>query len=154
LAIFSFILVTSLYLERRVDTHIRFLIRYVAYPYLAGLPLTGLWVLAHECGHGGFSSNNFVAHSVGWIIHSALMSPYFAWRSSHGRHHQFANNMSVDLNYVPPQREEYHELFRSNIDLEHLVEDAPVVVLLRILLQQLIGWPWVSNLQSFFFPRF
>ncbi|KAI1338333.1 fatty acid desaturase-domain-containing protein [Xylariaceae sp. FL0016] len=118
------------------------LIRLVVYPFLASLPLTGLWVLAHECGHGAFSSNSFLANSVGLIIHAALLTPYYAWRSSHGRHHQFANNISTDLNYVPPTRDEYGELFRGKVDLDELVEDAPVVVLLRIILQQVIGWPW------------
>jgi bifunctional Delta-12/omega-3 fatty acid desaturase len=75
-------------------------------------------------------------------LHSALLNPYFSWRSSHGRHHQFANNISTDLNYVPPMREEYKELFRGKIDLDHLVEDVPLVVLLRIVFQQAIGWPW------------
>jgi bifunctional Delta-12/omega-3 fatty acid desaturase len=145
LAIFCGILALALYLERRLgDDHqlARLLVCYIVYPCMAGLPLTGLWVLAHECGHGAFSTSTVVANSVGWTIHSALMSPYFSWRSSHGRHHQFANNMATDLNYVPPARDEYSELFRGRVDLEHLAEDAPVVVLLRILLQQLIGWPW------------
>ncbi|KAI1881384.1 hypothetical protein JX265_000210 [Neoarthrinium moseri] len=140
--IFSGLLTGALYLADQSDGYARLLLCYVAYPCLAGLPLTGLWVLAHECGHGAFSANSFIANLVGWVLHSALLNPYFAWRSSHGRHHQFANNISTDLNYVPPMRQEYSELFRGRVDLDHLVEDAPVVVLLRIIFQQAIGWPW------------
>ncbi|KAH8681287.1 fatty acid desaturase-domain-containing protein [Xylariales sp. PMI_506] len=142
LAIFLALLATALHLQGRLDYIPRVVVCYLVYPYLAGLPLTGLWVLAHECGHGAFSTSPAVANSVGWVIHSALMSPYFSWRSSHGRHHQFANNIATDLNYVPPVRDEYRELFRGKIDLDHLVEDAPWVVLARIVFQQLIGWPW------------
>jgi hypothetical protein len=152
LAIFLILLSGTLYLKEKVNSHTRFLICYIIYPYLAGLPLTGLWVLAHECGHGAFSTSSVVTHSVGWTIHSALMSPYFAWRSSHGRHHQFANNIAIDLNYVPPQKDEYSELFRGKVDLDHFVQDAPVVVLLRIVFQQIIGWPWVSNFSSYIPP--
>jgi hypothetical protein len=53
-----------------------------------------------------------------------------------------------DHNYVPPVREEYRELFRGKIDLDHLTADAPVVVLLRIVLQQLIGWVRAPPLDS------
>lgn len=97
-AIFLALLQAALHLEARLSDTPRVLLCYAVYPYLAGLPLTGLWVLAHECGHGAFSANKLVAHPVGFVIHSALMSPYFAWRSSHGRHHQFANNLETDLN--------------------------------------------------------
>ncbi|ORY65516.1 fatty acid desaturase-domain-containing protein [Pseudomassariella vexata] len=140
--IFVALLATALSLENRVDRITGLLIRYVVYPFLAGLPLTGLWVLAHECGHGAFSRNKTIASSVGFVLHSALMSPYFAWQSSHARHHQYANHMTKDLNYVPPLRQEYSELFRSKIHLDDMIEDAPVVVLLRIVIQQVIGWPW------------
>lgn len=146
LSILVGLLAAALWLDGHLDDYgygyARPIIRYVVYPSLAGLPLTGLWVLAHEAGHGAFSSNSLVAHSVGWVLHSALLNPYFSWRSSHGRHHQFANNISTDLNYVPPMRDEYTELFRGKIDLEHLVEDAPLYVLTRIVFQQAIGWPW------------
>jgi hypothetical protein len=49
---------------------------------------------------------------------------------------------------VPPVREEYHELFRGKIDLDHLTADAPVVVLLRVVLQQVIGWVRVDALRT------
>ncbi|KAI0024877.1 fatty acid desaturase-domain-containing protein [Xylariomycetidae sp. FL0641] len=140
--IFLAILYGTLWLAGRLGYWSSLVLRVVAYPYLASLPLTGFWVLAHECGHGAFSPKPGVEHTVGFVLHSALLAPYFAWRSSHARHHQFANNMSTDLNYVPPARTEYRELLRGKIDLDHMAEDAPVVVFLRILLQQLIGWPW------------
>ncbi|KAK9422346.1 hypothetical protein SUNI508_04702 [Seiridium unicorne] len=145
LVIFGSLLAITLQLDKHLEHKYyaaRILLRYVVYPCLAGIPLTGLWVLAHEAGHGAFSTNNVFANFVGWVLHSSLMNPYFSWRSSHGRHHQFANNMATDLNYVPPVREEYSELIRGKVDLDHLVEDAPLVVLIRIVVQQLIGWPW------------
>ncbi|KAI1253551.1 hypothetical protein MGN70_005761 [Eutypa lata] len=153
LAVFLALLAGALALESRLAAAhypwARFLVCYGAYPFLASVALTGLWVLAHECGHGSFAPGQpLVANSVGFAVHSALMLPYFAWRSSHARHHQFANNVATDLNYVPPTKAEYRELLRGSVsasadlDVDHLVEDAPAVVLLRIVLQQLVGWPW------------
>ncbi|KAI0392127.1 fatty acid desaturase-domain-containing protein [Xylariaceae sp. FL0594] len=153
----------ALYLEEvyRPNAYLGFLLRYVAFPYAAGIAMTGLWVLAHEAGHGAFSTNKKLADTVGFVIHSALMSPYFAWQSSHARHHQYANNISIDLNYVPPSHEEYRTLFRGkkqqqqqvapnneggahdhDHDHDDIYEDAPFVIFLRIVLQQVIGWYW------------
>ncbi|KAI0429812.1 hypothetical protein F5Y09DRAFT_342250 [Xylaria sp. FL1042] len=156
-AVFIGLLYGALYVDKTANIYVSALTRYVVYPYAAGIAMTGLWVLAHEAGHGAFSTNKKVADTVGFIIHSALMSPYFAWRSSHARHHQFANNVSIDLNYVPPSREEYRTLFsgRSHVErvkgdesehghdmLNDNFEDAPFVVFWRIILQQVIGWHW------------
>lgn len=102
-AIYFGLLAAALYLQDRVSnlgSGGRILLCYFIFPFLAGIPLTGLWVLAHECGHGAFSTSGLVSNTVGLVLHSALMNPYFAWRSSHGRHHQFANNLKTDLNYV------------------------------------------------------
>lgn len=41
------------------------------YTFCTGLVATGLWVIAHECGHGAFSKSRTVNHTVGWILHSA-----------------------------------------------------------------------------------
>ncbi|KAI1367312.1 fatty acid desaturase-domain-containing protein [Xylaria arbuscula] len=160
-AILAGLVYGAFWVDRNSNPYVSALTRYVLYPYAAGIAMTGLWVLAHEAGHGAFSTNKTVADTVGFIIHSALMSPYFAWRSSHGRHHQFANNVSIDLNYVPPSREEYRTMFGGRSTPEKTVpekvhehehghehtmsdnfEDAPLVVFWRIVLQQVIGWHW------------
>ena len=40
------------------------------YAFAAGLPMTGLWVCAHECGHQAFSESKLVNNTVGWFLHS------------------------------------------------------------------------------------
>lgn len=49
---------------------------------------------------------------------------------------------SQDHNYVPPRRHEYSELFKrkGDFELREMTEDAPIVILARVILQQLIGW--------------
>ncbi len=41
--------------------------------------LTGVWVVAHECGHGAFSDWQPVNDGVGLVLHSCLLVPYFSW---------------------------------------------------------------------------
>lgn len=40
------------------------------YTFIVGLFCTGLWVLAHECGHGAFSDSKAINNAVGWVLHS------------------------------------------------------------------------------------
>jgi omega-6 fatty acid desaturase / acyl-lipid omega-6 desaturase (Delta-12 desaturase) len=51
--------------------------------YALGTVLTGIWVLAHECGHQSFSDSQFINDSVGMVLHSFLLVPYFSWKYSH-----------------------------------------------------------------------
>ncbi len=41
------------------------------YTFPVGLFATGLWVIAHECGHQAFSESKAVNNAVGWVLHSA-----------------------------------------------------------------------------------
>ena len=57
----------------------------------------------------------------------------------------------MDHNYVPPKREEYKSSLLVRLDrFEEITEDSPFVVLLRIVLQQVVGWPWylLTNITS------
>ena len=60
---------------------------WVAYAFVTGTAATGCWVAAHECGHGAFSDNKTVQDTVGYILHSLLLVPYFSWQRSHAVHH-------------------------------------------------------------------
>jgi fatty acid desaturase len=50
-----------------------------AYWAAQGVQLTGVWVLAHECGHGAFSPSQRLNDAVGLLLHSALLVPYHPW---------------------------------------------------------------------------
>lgn len=43
------------------------------YGFTVGLMATGLWVIAHECGHQAFSESKLINNSVGWVLHSAYV---------------------------------------------------------------------------------
>ncbi|SLM38213.1 delta-12 fatty acid desaturase [Lasallia pustulata] len=122
------------------------LLRYAAwatYGYVQGLAFTGLWVLGHECGHTAFSPSQLLNDTVGWVLHSFLLTPYFSWKSTHRRHHIYANNLVKDHNFVPPQRSQYASALNIAAErLEELTEDSPIVTFLRIVVQQVCGFPW------------
>lgn len=67
----------------------------------------GLWVIAHECGHQGFSESKTINNAVGWVLHSALGVPYHSWRISHGRHHAATGHIHRDEVFVPRTREQH-----------------------------------------------
>lgn len=43
---------------------------WVVYDFVAGMVGTGIWVIAHECGHQAFSTSKAANNTVGWILHS------------------------------------------------------------------------------------
>jgi omega-6 fatty acid desaturase (delta-12 desaturase) len=74
-----------------------------------GCVCTGLWVIAHECGHRGFSDNIVLGDCVGLVLHSALLVPYHSWRISHAKHHRSTNDMDRDEVFIPVTRSEMGE---------------------------------------------
>lgn len=77
------------------------LIGWNVYAFWMGTILTGHWVLAHECGHGAFSSSQTLNDIVGFVLHQALLVPYFAWQYSHAKHHRRTNHLTDGESHVP-----------------------------------------------------
>lgn len=44
-----------------------------------GAVCTGVWVIAHECGHQAFSRWQVVNDTVGLVLHSCLLVPFYSW---------------------------------------------------------------------------
>jgi len=120
-----------------------------------GLFGTGLWIIAHECGHQAFSESKQINNAVGWVLHSILLVPYHSWRISHGRHHAATGHVTRDEVFVPKTRSEYGapaikeeaEIDGISVsqqrqeELKEAIGDAPIVVLYHLVVQQLFGWP-------------
>ncbi|KAJ3206495.1 Delta(12)-fatty-acid desaturase [Clydaea vesicula] len=101
-----------------------------------GVVCTGIWVLAHECGHQAFSDYGWVNDTVGFILHSALLVPYFAWKRTHANHHKKCAHMDYDQVFVPKTRSQ------MNLpDGEDLALSVPIVSLLESIKMLLLGWP-------------
>jgi omega-6 fatty acid desaturase / acyl-lipid omega-6 desaturase (Delta-12 desaturase) len=112
------------------------------YTFVQGLFGTGLWVLAHECGHQSFSPSKTLNDTVGWICHSALLVPYFSWKISHGKHHKATGHIERDMVFVPKTREIYASRIRHLAhELSELTEETPIATAVHLVGQQLGGWP-------------
>lgn len=49
------------------------------YGFAAGLFATGIWVIAHECGHQAFSESKAINNGVGWVLHSACVLNFLSF---------------------------------------------------------------------------
>ncbi|XP_047316731.1 delta(12)-fatty-acid desaturase FAD2-like [Impatiens glandulifera] len=111
-------------------------LQFVAWPmYWAcqGCVLTGVWVIAHECGHHAFSDYQWIDDTVGLILHSALLVPYFSWKYSHRRHHSNTGSLERDEVFVPKHKSElaWFSKYLNN----------PVGRLLTLIITLTLGWP-------------
>lgn len=80
------------------------LLQIILWPILIitqGAFMTGIWVIAHECGHQSFSPYLFLNDFVGCILHTMLLVPYWSWKYTHGAHHSNSNSMNRDTVFVP-----------------------------------------------------
>lgn len=116
-------------------------IAWVIYAIIQSLPYTGLWVLAHECGHQAFSDYGWVNDTVGWVLHSYLLVPYFSWKYSHGKHHKATGHLTRDMVFVPNTKEEFLEK-HEKISLSEIAADTPISTLGNLITQQFGGWLW------------
>ena len=100
--------------------------------FFQGLNFTALWVIGHENGHGGFSSSATVNELVGFLVHSALLVPYHAWRVTHATHHKYTNHLTMDTVFVPN---------KMPAQLKEAVEQSPVVSFAQFVGMLVFGWP-------------
>ncbi|KAF3325563.1 omega-6 fatty acid desaturase, endoplasmic reticulum isozyme 2-like protein [Carex littledalei] len=125
---------------------------YAAWPlYWAaqGCVLTGVWVIAHECGHHAFSDYQLLDDIVGLLLHSALLVPYFSWKYSHRRHHSNTGSLERDEVFVPKKKSSlaWYSKYLSN---------NPVGRLVTLAVQLTLGWPLylAFNVSGRPYPRF
>ena len=91
---------------------------WTAYIYVQGCFMFAVWVVAHECGHHGFSNYHWLNDTVGFVLHSLLLVPYFSWKISHRRHHANTNSLDRDENHIPRFKEtirSYYHFFNNPI---------------------------------------
>ncbi|KAI9291714.1 delta-12 fatty acid desaturase [Neoconidiobolus thromboides FSU 785] len=128
------------YIATYFDTF-SFAIQLVAWPlywFFQGVFMTGLWVIAHECGHQAFSDHKAINDFVGFVLHTGLLVPYHSWRISHARHHAHTGHLHEDQVFVPIRRSEHNKLYDT---INESVETAPIYSILRVVRILLFGWP-------------
>lgn len=106
---------------------------WLIYGFVQGCVLTGVWVIAHECGHHAFSDYQWLDDTVGLILHSCLLVPYFSWKYSHGRHHSNTGSIERDEVFVPKQK--------SSIRWYSKYLNNPPGRLITLFITLTLGWP-------------
>lgn len=109
---------------------------YFAWPLywcVQGCILTGVWVIAHECGHHAFSDYQWLDDTVGLVLHSLLLVPYFSWKYSHRRHHSNTGSLERDEVFVPKQKSQmaWFSPYLNN----------PLGRLITVTITLTLGWP-------------
>ncbi len=119
------------------QTRLPFVIKalgYLAYWFLQGSFMMGLWTIGHECGHYGFSNYPILDDTVGIIIHSLLLTPYHSWKFVHRRHHLNTNSCENDEFFVPRTKSDADSIWAET--LEH----SPIYYLYKLMQMLTVGW--------------
>lgn len=85
---------------------------------------------------------------MGLFLHSFVLVPYHSWRISHAKHHAATGHMTRDEVFVP-RTASFRKVaptgkklkVSKGVELDELLEDAPLYRLTWVLVQQLFGWP-------------
>jgi len=59
------------------------------------------WNFSFLTGHSAFSKNKMIQDTVGYVLHSLFLVPYYSWQRSHAVHHQYTNSMELGETHVP-----------------------------------------------------
>jgi len=138
LAIISVLFYVAYLIDQFAPTQFQWVL-WPAYWVIQGAVMTGVWVIAHECGHQSYSDYKIVNNAVGWVFHSALLVPYHSWRITHGMHHKSTAHMNRDQVFVPATRSDVTPKSKTGEFLE-LTEDTPIASFIGIFLMSTVGW--------------
>lgn len=110
------------------------------YWFVQGTQMTGVWVIAHECGHQAFSESKTINNLVGLVCHSALLVPYHSWRITHAKHHNNTGSCENDEVFCPGVRTDYGKSAKAEEDIAEVVSEAPLVQVFWIVVMLTVGW--------------
>jgi omega-6 fatty acid desaturase (delta-12 desaturase) len=111
---------------------------WVAYALVNGTIATGAWVVAHECGHNAFSDNRTLQDAVGYVLHSALLVPYFSWQRSHAVHHARTNHVTEGETHCPYPVDSASG--RATLAVRGALGEAPFAAV-QLFTHLAVGWP-------------
>jgi omega-6 fatty acid desaturase (delta-12 desaturase) len=125
-----------------------------AYWWFQGVFGTGLWVLAHNCGHNSLSNFKILDDFLGITLHSLLLVPYFPWKISHALHHASTGNIETDQVYIPKKRKEIRPKEPSR--WQEAIEASPLYVIFSLSSYLILGWPGyvIANVSGHKYPVF
>ena len=111
---------------------------WILYALVTGTCAFGMWIIAHECGHGAFSPNRRLQDAVGFVFHTTLLVPYFSWQRSHAIHHAKTNHLTDGESHVPLRTiDESGQLALSR----HRSLGARRYGVYNLVIHVVLGWP-------------
>ena len=111
---------------------------WLAAAVVIGTAATGCWVIAHECGHRAFTKHNWLQDTIGFILHSGMLVPYFSWQRSHALHHARTNHLDLGETFVPLR--DTTPAGRAQQRWQDAVGDEAFAVM-TMAIRFLLGWP-------------
>jgi len=114
---------------------------WLAYAVVQGTFATGLWVIAHECGHNAFSDRKWLQTLVGYTLHTALLVPYFSWQRSHAVHHSRTNHTTEGETHVPRVADGSGKATSRWERFSKLVRSRNLAGTIRMFMNPMLGWP-------------
>lgn len=134
----------------RYGDNITFLLRYFVRPSLwilywgwQGITFAGIWCLGHEAGHNALSSYKLINDCIGIVLHTFVLTPYYAWQVTHGSHHKAANNLDRDETFIPPTRKDFKlpdGKVAVRMDYTEVLEETPAFTLFKMFIRQFFGF--------------
>lgn len=125
------------YLGSKIPPEAAYAPLWALYGFWQGAAATGLWVLAHECGHGALFNSSFLNDTTGFMLHSSLLVPYFSWQYSHAKHHAKTNHLLDGESHVPPTRRG----FENTLGRVSKIVGDDAFAGLQIFGHLVLGWP-------------
>ncbi|KAL8257960.1 hypothetical protein R6Q59_030001 [Mikania micrantha] len=95
-------------------------LRYIVWPlywFCQGTSFMGIWSIGHDLGHHAFSEYEWLDDTLGFILHSSFLTPYFSFKYSHRSHHAHTNSMEYDEVWIPKRKADtlYSEVLNNPI---------------------------------------
>lgn len=131
----------ALSLLRTSDLRLVDWLGWAVYAFWQGSAFTGLWVLAHECGHGGFTASKRLNNAVGFVLHSALLVPYFSWQFSHAKHHSRTNHLLDGESHNPDTWDDLHDMLGLDYHKLHSLIGDDAFAAWQLFAHLVFGWP-------------
>ncbi|KAJ7503807.1 fatty acid desaturase-domain-containing protein [Mycena galericulata] len=106
-----------------------------------GFAFAGIWCLGHEAGHDALSPHASVNAVLGLALHTFILTPFFAWRSTHRAHHKATNHLDRDETYLPPTRSDLRLPSAKSAepaDYMHALGETPAFTLFKLIMRQFL----------------
>lgn len=108
-----------------------------------GVTFAGIWCLGHEAGHEALSPYTWVNAVIGIMLHTSVLTPFYAWRTTHRTHHKTTNNIERDETYIPPTRKDFKlpdGKIATRMDYAQVLEETPAFTLFKLFVRQFFGF--------------